>query len=79
MPVRDIVTLPNPVLRRKAHKVTVFDKELQELIDDMIETMRNAPGVGLAAPHLRLSFALTRVRRSTSPLKSFTIYLLARF
>jgi peptide deformylase len=58
MPVRDIVTLPNPVLRRKAHKVTVFDKELQELIDDMIETMRNAPGVGLAAPQVGESIRL---------------------
>jgi peptide deformylase len=58
MPVRDIVTLPNPVLRRKAHKVTVFDRELQELIDDMIETMRNAPGVGLAAPQVGESIRL---------------------
>ena len=58
MPVRDIVTLPNPVLRRKAHKVTVFDRGLQELIDDMIETMRNAPGVGLAAPQVGESIRL---------------------
>lgn len=52
MAIREIVTLPHPVLRRKAHKVTVFDKELQSLIDDMIETMRAAPGVGLAAPQV---------------------------
>ncbi|MDR3574208.1 MAG: peptide deformylase [Anaerolineaceae bacterium] len=58
MAVRDIVTLPNPVLRRKAHKVTVFDKELQELIDDMVETMREAPGVGLAAPQVGESVRL---------------------
>ncbi len=58
MPVRDIVTLPNPVLRRKAHKVTEFDKDLQELIDDMIETMREAPGVGLAAPQVGESVRL---------------------
>ena len=58
MPVRDIVTLPNPVLRRKAHKVTVFDKQLQELIDDMVETMREAPGVGLAAPQVGESIRL---------------------
>ena len=36
-------------MRRKAHPVTRFDPELQTLVDDMIETMRQAPGVGLAA------------------------------
>lgn len=55
MALRDIVTLPNPILRRKARKVTDFGPELQTLIDDMIETMRQAPGVGLAAPQVDLS------------------------
>ncbi len=52
MAVREIVFLPNPVLRRKARKVTDFGPELQKLIDDMIETLRDAPGVGLAAPQI---------------------------
>ena len=52
MALREIVTLPEPVLKRKAHPVTKFDKNLQTLIDDMIETMRDAPGVGLAAPQI---------------------------
>ena len=55
MTLRKIVTLPEPVLRRKAHAVTRFDKNLQTLIDDMVETMREAPGVGLAAPQIGLS------------------------
>src|SRR6188474_2979379 len=55
MTLRKIVTLPEPVLRRKAHAVTRFDKNLQTLIDDMIETMREAPGVGLAAPQVNIS------------------------
>ncbi|HMD82761.1 MAG TPA: peptide deformylase [Anaerolineales bacterium] len=55
MALRNIVTLPEPVLKRKAHAVTKFDKNLQTLIDDMIETMRAAPGVGLAAPQIGLS------------------------
>ena len=55
MTLRKIVTLPDPVLRRKAHTVTKFDKNLQTLIDDMVETMREAPGVGLAAPQIGLS------------------------
>jgi len=52
MAIRNIVTLPEPVLRRKARKVTDFGPELQTLIDDMVETMREAPGVGLAAPQV---------------------------
>jgi len=55
MTLRTIVTLPDPVLRRKARPVTKFDKNLHTLIDDMVETMREAPGVGLAAPQIGLS------------------------
>ncbi len=49
MALRQIVALPEPVLRRKARKVTDFGSDLQTLIDDMVDTMRDAPGVGLAA------------------------------
>ena len=55
MALRKIVTIPEKVLRRKAHKVTNFDKDLSGLIDDMLETMREAPGVGLAAPQVVIS------------------------
>ena len=52
MTLRKIITVPNEVLRRNTHIVTNFDKNLKTLIDDMVETMRNAPGVGLAAPQI---------------------------
>jgi len=52
MAVREIVTLGNKVIRRKAQMVEGFGPELQTLIDDMIETMRAAPGVGLAGPQV---------------------------
>lgn len=55
MTLRNIVTLPDPMLKRKAHAVTKFDKNLQSLLNDMVETMRDAPGVGLAAPQIGLS------------------------
>src|SRR5262247_4751165 len=42
----------NRVLRAKAKKVSRFDAHLQKLVDDMWETMRVAPGVGLAAPQI---------------------------
>ncbi|KAA3661657.1 MAG: peptide deformylase [Chloroflexi bacterium] len=54
--ILDIVTLPNQVLRHKTLPVTKFDDDLQKLIDDMIETMREANGVGLAAPQVDYSY-----------------------
>lgn len=58
MALLEIVTLPNPVLRRKAHKVTDFGKDFKTLVEDMIETMRDAPGVGLAAPQVGMPLRL---------------------
>lgn len=58
MAVLPIAQLPDPVLRRKAHKVTTVDKDLLTLIDNMVETMRVAPGVGLAAPQVSESIRL---------------------
>jgi len=49
MTIRKIITYPDPVLRKKAKKITVFDNNLIKLAKDMGETMYNAPGVGLAA------------------------------
>ena len=54
MSVLEIITVPNPILRKKTHKVTDFGRDLQKLVKDMIETMREAPGVGLAAPQVGL-------------------------
>ena len=51
----EVVTLGHPVLRQKARKVTKFGPELKKLMDDMVETMREAPGVGLAAPQVNVS------------------------
>lgn len=59
MTVLDIVTLPNKILRDRTKPVTNYDAQLQQLIDDMIETMRDAPGVGLAAPQIGRSIKLT--------------------
>ncbi len=55
MAIREIITPTNPVLRKAARKVGTITPELQELIDDMIETLRQAPGVGLAAPQVGVS------------------------
>ena len=55
MAIKEIVFLPHPVLRQKARKIVNIDKDIQILIEDMIETMREAPGVGLAAPQVGVS------------------------
>lgn len=52
MAVRPIVVVGVPVLRQKAKRVTQFDENLRKLVQDMIDTMRAAPGVGLAAPQI---------------------------
>jgi peptide deformylase len=52
MSVRPIVQLGDPRLRLKGQPVDSFGKLLHELLDDLTETMRDAPGVGLAAPQL---------------------------
>ena len=62
MPIRKIIQPDNPVLRRKANRVTSFDARFQALVDDMIETMLDAPGVGLAAPQVAVSQRLIVVR-----------------
>lgn len=49
MALLDILEFPDPRLRTIAKKVTTFDGELNTLIDDMFETMYEAPGIGLAA------------------------------
>ena len=67
MGLRTIVTLPEPVLRRKARPISKFDNNLQTLIDDMIDTMREAPGVGLAAPQVGISERLIVVEYAEPP------------
>lgn len=52
MAIRNIVKVGESVLRERAKDVTVFDEKLATLIDDMIETMFAASGVGLAAPQV---------------------------
>ncbi len=55
MPARDIIIVPHPTLRKKAALITDFGPELQELVDDMIITLHEASGAGLAAPQVNVS------------------------
>ncbi|WP_045875107.1 peptide deformylase [Pseudofrankia sp. DC12] len=58
MTVLPIRVLGDPVLRTPAEPVTIFDAKLRRLVDDMIETMYAAPGVGLAAPQVGVGLRL---------------------
>ena len=49
MGIRKILTEPNKILRQKSNSVEKVDIELQQLMDDMLDTMYAAPGIGLAA------------------------------
>ncbi|MEF9933682.1 MAG: peptide deformylase [Clostridium sp.] len=52
MALREIRKIGDDVLKKKCRKVEVFDKKLETLIEDMIDTMYEAEGVGLAAPQI---------------------------
>jgi peptide deformylase len=52
MALRNILTYPHPVLKAKARPIADVDDGVKRLIDDMVETMYDAPGVGLAAPQV---------------------------
>ncbi|MEQ8524932.1 peptide deformylase [Gracilimonas sp.] len=58
MPILPIVTYDDPVLRKQADEIEEDSPELQTLIDNMLETMYNADGVGLAAPQIGRSIKL---------------------
>ena len=75
----DIVEIGDPVLRRKAHKVQQVDRDIRLLAQDMLETMRDAGGVGLAAPQVGESIRMIVVEYpeddtvEDSPKKSYTV------
>lgn len=52
MAIREILVAPDPKLKMKARRVETFDDELRRLLDDMVETMYDAKGIGLAAPQI---------------------------
>jgi peptide deformylase len=61
MPVLPIVKYPEPVLQEATSEVTSFDENLRELAANMVATMHDAPGIGLAAPQVGRSERLAVV------------------
>lgn len=76
--VREIRKIGDPVLRRKAKKVEKVTRDVQKLVDDMVETMHAAHGLGLAAPQIGIlqRVAVVEIEASDSVPGSGMIYAL---
>ena len=57
--IRPIVKFPDPILQQVSEPVSVFDKELAQLVEDMFESMYDAQGIGLAAPQIGVNKRIT--------------------
>ena len=55
MAILPILVAPHPVLKKVAEPVETVDDEIRQILDDMVETMYDAPGIGLAAPQVGIS------------------------
>lgn len=76
MAILEIRKYPDEVLKEKSEKITNIDATLQKLIDDMIETMYKANGIGLAAPQVGISKRLIVVDTSPRDEKQSLIVLI---
>ena len=61
MSIKPIITIPDPILRKVSKSVERVDDELQLLLDDMLETMYDAPGIGLAAIQIGIPLRIVTV------------------
>ncbi len=65
--IREIVIFGDPVLRKKCDLVKDFSEDISSLVDDMLETMVSAEGIGLAAPQIGIPIQLAVVDVSHDP------------
>ena len=66
MAVLPILTQEAPILRQKARRVPRVDDSIRKLIDDMVDTMIAAPGVGLAAPQIGVGLRVVVIKTDTN-------------
>ena len=65
MTIRKILTEPDPFLRQKSSIVEDVNNEIRKLMDDMLETMYNAPGIGLAAIQIGVPKRVIEIGRAS--------------
>ena len=76
MTIRKILTEPDPFLRQKSSKVDIVDDETRSLMDDMLETMYAAPGIGLAAIQIGVPKRVIVIDLSRDEEKKAPLYLI---
>ena len=76
MPKRKIVIEPDPILRQKSENLEKVDDELRKLLDDMLETMYSAPGIGLAAVQIGILKRLIVIDISKEKEKKNPLFLI---
>lgn len=67
--IRELVTHPDPRLRRVSRPVRQFDQSLRDLVNDMIDTMRDADGIGLAAVQIGVLLRVAVMEVDDQPLR----------
>ena len=67
--IRPLVTHPDPRLRQPSRPVTCFDDALRSLVDDMIDTMHDAEGIGLAAVQIGVPLRVAVMQVANQPLR----------
>jgi len=65
--IRPIVRFPDPRLRQKAEPIATVDAEVRALAQDLVETMRAAPGIGITAPHIGILKRLVVIQLEGDP------------
>lgn len=76
MSKRKIVIEPDPILRQKSETLEKVDDELRRLMDDMLETMYSAPGIGLAAVQVGILKRLVVIDISKEKEKKYPLFLI---
>ena len=76
MSKKKILTLPDPILRKTSEPVEKIDKKIKNLMDDMLETMYAAPGIGLAAVQIGILKRLVVIDISKEEEKKKPIFLI---
>lgn len=69
MAIREIRLIEDPILRKKSREVKIVDDRIKELLDDMVETMNDSRGVGLAAPQVGILRRVIVVDDGSGPIK----------
>ena len=76
MTIKKILTEPDPFLRQKSEKVEFVNDEIRTLMDDMLETMYAAPGIGLAAIQIGVAKRIIVIDLAKEVKKKIRIILL---